>query len=1111
MTYLRRASPLHAARAAVALALVRRAGARRAVLRAPARAAGAAGRDRRRGAAGRAGGPARADHARVALPFALVIALVNPLVVRDGLTVIARLGSVPAARPARHHRSRRLVYGGVLGLRALVVVGCFAAALGRRRPRRAPAAFRRISFRSALTAALATRLVPVLGRDARRLDDAQRCLAGDPAPRLAIVRAVAAGALDRAVDVAATLEVRGYGAAPQAAARRRTAVVAPRPRLRRERDRAGRRRAASRTSPASQRLRGLPVVRARRWAPAQLGLLRAARRLRAAAVRRPPGDRAVSALGSSASRTATRARPRPRCATSTLDVARRRVRRRWPARVGSGKSTLLRAACGLVPHFHGGEFAGRLEVGGLDTRDARPGGARRRGRDAVPGPRDAGRDGHGARRAGLPAREPRLAAGRGRARGGGGRAGARHRGPARPRDARAVGRRAAARRARGGARGPAAGRAARRADLAARPRRRRRAARACCAGSTRSGGPRWCSPSTGSSAASAPPTASSRCATGAIACDADAARVPRAGPASTRRSCRRPARGCSRSRAGTPPPVGREGRAPRRCRCAATSRRPPLADRGGAPRRAAPATPALGASSGVWLEHEGGATVLRGVDLDVAPGERVALMGRNGAGKSTLLRVAAGLLDADARARRAAAGSRCCCRTPATTSLHDRVGDELPADALAAAGLTRLADRHPRDLSGGERQRLALAIVLGTARGPPSSALDEPTRGMDRRAQGRARRAAARPRRRRAARSSSPPTTPSSSRRSRPATVLLGDGRPVADAPDRRRARGRLVLRDADRADPRRRRAPARGRRRAAARATEVPRVSWILASFLLLGCALAAGFAWYERSHPSARVLALVATLAALAALGRIAFAPIPNVKPTTDIVLLTGYVLGGAPGFMVGAVAALASNLFFGQGPWTPWQMAGWGDRGADRRRARAGLWPRTRPRVARDRLRGGEPRLRGSDERVDVDHLLGRPLARQALVLLRGLVPVRRRPRARQPAVLPRLRAGARPRVAALPHPLRGDLEAGAGGARGGAARAARRGAGGARGRRRPAGRDPLPGARAERRRRLRPRAARRLDADAHGLGGARACGSWQATRATSRAGPTARSTT
>jgi energy-coupling factor transport system substrate-specific component len=103
--------------------------------------------------------------------------------------------------------------------------------------------------------------------------------------------------------------------------------------------------------------------------------------------------------------------------------------------------------------------------------------------------------------------------------------------------------------------------------------------------------------------------------------------------------------------------------------------------------------------------------------------------------------------------------------------------------------------------------------------------------------------------------------------------------------------------------------------------------MSWELASFALLFCALAAGFRWYEHTHPSSKVLALVATLAALAALGRVAFAPLPNVKPTTDIVLLAGYALGGAPGFVVGAAGALASNLFFGQGPWTPWQMAAWG----------------------------------------------------------------------------------------------------------------------------------------------------------------------------------------
>lgn len=103
--------------------------------------------------------------------------------------------------------------------------------------------------------------------------------------------------------------------------------------------------------------------------------------------------------------------------------------------------------------------------------------------------------------------------------------------------------------------------------------------------------------------------------------------------------------------------------------------------------------------------------------------------------------------------------------------------------------------------------------------------------------------------------------------------------------------------------------------------------MSWLAASFGLLALALAAGFAWYERSAPSSRVLALVATLAALAVVGRIAFAPFPNVKPTTDVVLLAGYVLGGAPGFAVGAVSAVVSNLFFGQGPWTPWQMGAWG----------------------------------------------------------------------------------------------------------------------------------------------------------------------------------------
>ena len=103
--------------------------------------------------------------------------------------------------------------------------------------------------------------------------------------------------------------------------------------------------------------------------------------------------------------------------------------------------------------------------------------------------------------------------------------------------------------------------------------------------------------------------------------------------------------------------------------------------------------------------------------------------------------------------------------------------------------------------------------------------------------------------------------------------------------------------------------------------------MTWQLASFLIVVIAVTAGFAWYERSRPRSEVVALVATLAGLAAVGRLAFAALPNVKPTTDIVVLSGFALGGAPGFAVGAVAALASNVVFGQGPWTPWQMAAWG----------------------------------------------------------------------------------------------------------------------------------------------------------------------------------------
>lgn len=85
--------------------------------------------------------------------------------------------------------------------------------------------------------------------------------------------------------------------------------------------------------------------------------------------------------------------------------------------------------------------------------------------------------------------------------------------------------------------------------------------------------------------------------------------------------------------------------------------------------------------------------------------------------------------------------------------------------------------------------------------------------------------------------------------------------------------------------------------------------------------------FAGYERSKPALRQIMPTLVLAALAAAGRLLFAPIPDFKPVSAIAIIAGAALGRRPGFMVGALAALTSNFFLGQGMWTPWQMYAWG----------------------------------------------------------------------------------------------------------------------------------------------------------------------------------------
>jgi energy-coupling factor transport system permease protein len=147
-----------------------------------------------------------------ALGLALSLALINALVTRDGLTVIARLGHWPILGGV-DVTLEATTYGGILALRGIALIFCATLYTAAVDPDEVLKLFRRVSFRSALTATLATRMFPVLARDARRLADAQRCRPGRPPTRVQLMRVATTGMLDRALDVAAALEVRGYGAA----------------------------------------------------------------------------------------------------------------------------------------------------------------------------------------------------------------------------------------------------------------------------------------------------------------------------------------------------------------------------------------------------------------------------------------------------------------------------------------------------------------------------------------------------------------------------------------------------------------------------------------------------------------------------------------------------------------------------------------------------------------------------------------------------------------------------------------------------------------------------------------------------------------------------------
>src|SRR3954447_8560918 len=216
--YRRRASPLHSARAGVAtlycaaLSLAALLYPNPVVLGALAVAVLAAG-----AAAGV--GRAMLRSMRLVVPFMLLILPVNVLVSQRGLTVLFRGGSLFGHR--FDVTAESLAWGGANALRFGVLVLAFGALFSAIvDPDELMRMMRRVSYRSALTASLTTRLVPVLARDATRMSDAARCRP-QPAGRLEMTRAALTGALERAVDVAAALELRGYASArrPQHARR----------------------------------------------------------------------------------------------------------------------------------------------------------------------------------------------------------------------------------------------------------------------------------------------------------------------------------------------------------------------------------------------------------------------------------------------------------------------------------------------------------------------------------------------------------------------------------------------------------------------------------------------------------------------------------------------------------------------------------------------------------------------------------------------------------------------------------------------------------------------------------------------------------------------------
>ena len=638
--------------------------------------------------------------------------------------------------------------------------------------------------------------------------------------------------------------------------------------------------------------------------------------------------------------------------------------------------------------------------------------------------------------------------------------------------------------------GPPAAGAARRADLAARPGRRRRA-RLAAAPPQRGVGD-------GGRARRAPPRALPRRTPTASSCSTTA-RSPATrrrasssrGRPSTRPRCRRPARGCSPRAGPAPAARGRQGGARDAARARAARRG--TGSRAGAARAPRPPRAARAARDAVRRSRaaasgtscRAGRAILRGVDLAVAPGRA-----RRADGPQRRRQV-----DAAAPPRRPAAQPTrgrveaagrvaLLLQNPDDYLLHERVGDEAPAAALARRRPRRarrppparpLGRRAPAPRAGDRDRRAASR--------PPPCCLDEPTRGMDRAAKGEladrlralanagvavlvathdAEFAAAfadarRPARRRPRRSPTAPTA----RGARPA---------AGTSPPRPRAIARraLTARGGRRADPT---PPDHGGRA----------VSWQLASFAVLGLRPRRRLRLVRARRTRPRRCSRSSRRSPRwrrSGASRSRRCRTSSRRPTSCCSPASRSA--ARPGFVVGAVAALASNFFFGQGPWTPWQMGAWGLVGVIGAALGAATGRRLGARAARARLRRWPGLLYGAilDFSTWVTFIGDAHARRSYLAISATSLPFNLAHAVGNVVFCLAFGPALRARAAALPRALRGALASRSPRRRrrGRGARAARRAA-----RARPAPcRDraaALPAARPEPRRRLRRRAGQR----------------------------------